>query len=114
VPRWLTPASIAIIDADAPTREARRAKVDQGMNTISIYRFLQKHLEDRFADTVVLSMGQIEDLLGFALPAHARTDPAWWTNAGDALAPQAEAWRLAHRMATPNLRAGNVAFERIS
>jgi len=84
------------------------------MTTAGIYRYLHKHLEDRYADTVVLTMGQIEDLLGFALPTHARTDPEWWTNAEHELAPQSEAWRLAHRTAKPNLRAGNVAFERIA
>jgi hypothetical protein len=84
------------------------------MSTTGVYRFLHKHLEDRYADKVVLTMGQIEDLLGFALPADARTDPAWWTNAEHALAPQSEAWRLAHRTATPNLPAGTVAFERIA
>jgi hypothetical protein len=84
------------------------------MSMTGVYRFLQKYLEDRYADKVVLSMGQIEDLLGFALPAHARTDSAWWTNAGDVLAPQSEAWRSAHRTATPNLAAGNVTFERIA
>jgi hypothetical protein len=83
------------------------------MSTTGTYRFLQKYLEDRYADTVVLSMGQIEDLLGFALPPHARTDPDWWVNTGDALAPQSDAWRSAHRKATPNLPAGNVRFERI-
>jgi hypothetical protein len=84
------------------------------MITAGIYRFLHKYLEDRYADTVVLTMGQIEDLLGFALPAHARTDPEWWTNTGGAIAPQSEAWRLAHRTARPNLPAGNVVFERIA
>ncbi len=84
------------------------------MSTAGIYRFLHKYLENRYADTVVLSMGQIEDLLGFSLPVHARTDPAWWTNADDALAPQSEAWRLAHRTAKPNLGAGNVVFERVA
>jgi hypothetical protein len=84
------------------------------MSTVSIYRFLQQHLEGRYADTVVLSMGQIEDLLGFALPAHARTDPDWWTNAGGDLAPQSDAWRSAHRTARPNLKAGNVVFDRIA
>ena len=84
------------------------------MNMAGTYRLLQKYLEDRYADKVVLSMGQIEDLLGFALPAHARTDSEWWTSAEQALAPQSEAWRSSNRTARPNLTAGNVAFERIA
>jgi hypothetical protein len=64
---------------------------------------------------VVLTFGQIQDLLGFPLPALALTDPAWWTNAAaDAVAlPYSEAWTLAHRRATPNLPAGNVVFQRV-
>jgi hypothetical protein len=84
------------------------------MSTAGVYQFLHKYLEHRYADTVVLSMGQIEDLLGFPLPAQARTDPSWWTSAGGPLAPQNEAWNLAHRTAKPNLPAGNVVFERIA
>jgi hypothetical protein len=84
------------------------------MSTVGSYQFLQKYLEHRYADTVVLSMQQIEDLLGFALPAQARTDPSWWTSPGGALAPQNEAWVSAHRTARPNLPAGNVVFERVA
>ena len=32
------------------------------------YRLLYKYLEDRYATTVVLTFGEIEDLLGFSLP----------------------------------------------
>jgi hypothetical protein len=85
--------------------------------TAGIYGPLYVYLEHRYADIVVLTFGQMEDLLGFTLPPPARTDPAWWTNrAGEAASsPQySEAWRLAHRTAKPNLPAGNVAFERIA
>ncbi len=81
-----------------------------------IYDPLYQYLEHRYADTVVLTFRQMEDVLGFALPAPARTDSAWWTY-GDgeaAVSPHhSEAWRLAHRTAKPNLPAGNVLFERI-
>jgi hypothetical protein len=51
-------------------------------------------------------------LLGFALPESAITDRAWWT--GESAAdPQIGAWRSTGRQATPNLLAGNVAFERV-
>ena len=87
------------------------------MKPAGIYGSLYEYLEHRYADTVVLTFGQIEDLLGFVLPALARTDPAWWTNAAkEPAAPPdfPDAWRLAHRRATPNLPAGNVVFERVA
>jgi hypothetical protein len=85
------------------------------MITAGVYSLLHRYLEHRYADTVVLSFGQMEDLLGFALPPPARTDPAWWTAAAEGAAPhQSEAWTLAHRTARPNLPAGNVVFERIA
>ena len=85
------------------------------MITTAPYRCLHDYLEHRYADVVVLTMGQMEDLLGFALPAPARTDPGWWANAAGAVrSPQSEAWTSAHRTAKPNLAAGNVLFERIA
>jgi hypothetical protein len=85
--------------------------------TAGVYGPLCDYLEHRYADVVVLTFAQMEDLLGFALPAPARTDAAWWTHGdGDAAASphHSEAWRLAHRTARPNLPAGNVVFERIA
>jgi hypothetical protein len=82
-----------------------------------IYGPLYQYLEHRYADTVVLTFRQMEDLLGFALPAPARTDSAWWTyrdGEGAESPHHSEAWRLAHRAAKPNLPAGNVLFERIA
>lgn len=78
------------------------------------YRSLHKYLDNRYANTVVLTFSQIEDLLGFALPDLARTDHAWWTSAAasTAASPHSRAWILAGRTATPNLSAHNVAFER--
>jgi hypothetical protein len=85
------------------------------MITSGKYRFLYKYLDERYADTVVLTFRQIEDLLGFALPAPARTDPAWWTTAaGDAESRCSDAWTLAHRTAKPNLVAQHVVFERMA
>ena len=43
---------------------------------------LYEYLEKRFADTTVLTLQQIQDLLGFALPEPALTDPAWWADTG--------------------------------
>jgi hypothetical protein len=86
------------------------------MITDGKYQFLYKYLEGRYADTVVLSFRQIEDLLGFALPALARTDRAWWTAAAGSGADRgfSDAWTLASRTASPNLLAQNVVFERLA
>ena len=44
------------------------------------YKALCEYLENRYANTVVLTFAQIEDLLGFTLPDSARVDHAWWAN----------------------------------
>jgi len=76
---------------------------------------LQKYLADRYADTVVLTFAEIEDLTGFSLPARARLSPDWWTAPDPGVSPSrfANAWIRAHRTARPNLQARTVAFERI-
>lgn len=80
------------------------------------YRLLYKYLEERYANTVVLTFAEIEDLLGFTLPDQARLNKEWWTNreAAVAEASYSDSWRLASRTATPNLLAQTVAFERAS
>ena len=79
------------------------------------YRFLYEYLENRYADVVVLTFSQIEDLLGFALPDLARSQNEWWTRAGAQTekSPCSDAWVLAGRTAAPNLTARTVAFERV-
>ena len=78
------------------------------------YRGLYQYLENRYANTVVLTFAQIEDLLGFTLPDSARVDQAWWANnsPNDTPRPQSRSWTLASRTATPNLQARTVLFER--
>ena len=77
------------------------------------YRPLHKYLAGRYADTVVLTLAEIEDLIGCPLPALARTQPEWWANADTASAPspQSHAWTEAGRTATPHLLARTVGFE---
>ena len=77
------------------------------------YRPLYKYLEGRYANTVVLTFAEVEDLIGFPLPELARTQPEWWANADTAAAPspQSHAWTEANRTATLHLLARNVAFE---
>ena len=80
------------------------------------YRALHKYLAERFADTVVLRFDEIEDLLGFTLPPAARIQPEWWAagEPGGTPSVQARAWTVANRVATPNLMAKKVSFERVS
>lgn len=78
------------------------------------YLALHKYLDGRYADTVVLTFGQIEDLLGFTLPAPARLQEEWWANADadSTPSPQCRSWTQASRTAKPNLLAQTVVFER--
>jgi hypothetical protein len=80
------------------------------------YRPLQKYLIERFSDAVVLTFGEIEDLLGALLPLEARQRTTWWTDAIEdgVQSPQSHAWMDAHRNALPNLVARKVRFERLS
>jgi len=75
---------------------------------------LHKYLDERYADAVVLTFAEIEDLVGFALPELARLSNDWWTTPDpDASRPRfADAWILANRTARPNLPARTVAFNR--
>jgi hypothetical protein len=78
------------------------------------YRLLHKYLRDRFANRVVLTFAEIEDLLGFALPDAARHQTIWW-GGGAADVPrsvQSDAWTLARRTAVVNLAAQSVVFDR--
>ena len=78
------------------------------------YRTLHKYLHDRYADTIVMTFGEIEDLIGFSLPDAARVEPAWWAAAdvNGVSSPQSLSWIQAHRAATPRLLAQVVVFER--
>jgi len=77
------------------------------------YLSLHKYLDERYADSVVLSFRQIEDLLGFALPDPARQQSEWWsTTRGTTPSAQSRCWTEARRTAVPNLGAQNVLFER--
>jgi len=78
------------------------------------YLALYEYLENRYANTVVLTFAEIEDLLGFTLPDLARLREEWWTNTDpDGARPSyAGSWILASRTARPNLLAQTVVFER--
>ena len=78
------------------------------------YRLLFRYLRDRYANRVVLTFSEIEDLLGFELPEGARRQQEWWASAGSNVSrsAQSDSWTLASRTATVNMAAQNVLFER--
>ena len=80
------------------------------------YRPLHKYLRDRYADTIVMTFGEIEDLIGCSLPDAARVEMAWWAvaDANGHPSPQSLSWTEAERGATPRLLAQVVVFERFS
>jgi hypothetical protein len=78
------------------------------------YLALYTYLEKRYADTVVLTFAEIEDLLGFSLPDLARLRREWWTDPETGPPGHAQSWIQASRTAKPNLLAQTVAFDRAS
>ena len=78
------------------------------------YLLLYEYLQNRYANTVVLTFAEIEDLLGFTLPDQARLHEQWWTPAETDVAGAncSDSWILASRSAIPNLTARTVVFER--
>ena len=100
-----------------PVRECRTAPRPVPPATPHVagrYLSLYTYLERRYASIVVLTFEQMESLLGFALPAPARSEREWWTSPTDDLDQHSDAWTVACRTATPNLLARTVAFERWS
>ena len=88
----------------------------QSSITSGPYRVFFEYLENRYANRLVLTFTQIEDLLGSALPAEAHLDSGWWTDAEVDLGQprRSDCWLLARRTATPNLPARVVTFARKS
>jgi hypothetical protein len=79
------------------------------------YLLLHTYLDHRYANSLVLTFAQIEDLLGVALPEGAHLRREWWTDTAVVDGSRyADAWILAGRTARPNLTARTVAFDRAS
>ena len=96
------------------TNTLRRIAAGAARGVEPEYLPLHKYLAERYADVVVLTFAQMEDLLGYTLPESARVQPEWWAE-DDTARPrsaQARAWTLAARTAKPNLVARTVMFER--
>jgi hypothetical protein len=110
----LAQASRRELCENAQAIAARSSIMVTGALMTGQYEKLYQYLEGRFANVVVLTFAQIEDLLGFVLPPSARADQGWWANPepNDAPSPHARSWILATRIATPNMRAQTVTFER--
>jgi hypothetical protein len=98
----------------APRRSPTETPKPIGRAMSGPYLLLHTYLDERFADTVVLTFAQIEDVIGAALPAPARLEAAWWTDpSGNVVAPHhSDAWTLARRTAVPNMAACIVSFAR--
>jgi len=107
---WLTHPGLT---TQTSRRVDQRLVRDNG-SAAGEYELLHKYLRDRYANRVVLSFGELEDLIGFSLPDPARVQLAWWDGGdfGSAPSTQSFAWRLAGRTATVNLPARSVVFER--
>src|SRR6185295_6712052 len=93
------------LTAPRPRAAVTETPKPQGRVMSGKYLLLYNYLENRYANTVVLTFAQIEDLLGFVLPEQARLQPEWWTDAGKTPAGPnySDSWILARRTATPNL-----------
>jgi hypothetical protein len=100
--------------ADDPREAKTEPPKPQGRVMSGTYLLLYKYLENRYANTVVLTFAEIEDLLGFTLPDQARLQREWWTEAQSKAAGPcySDSWILASRTAIPNLLARTVVFER--
>ena len=109
---WMKRRASRALSRPEPDAEAAQG---QGRIMSGKYLLLYKYLANRYANTVVLTFGQIEDLLGFALPDPARLDQEWWTSPDHAdQLGYSDSWILASRTARPNLSAQTVVFERAS
>jgi hypothetical protein len=82
--------------------------------SVGQYQGLYTYLHGRFANRLVLTFSEIEDLLGFSLPEAACRDSAWWylSETTGVASAQSNAWALAGRTASVNLSARCVVFER--
>src|SRR4051812_32839733 len=84
--RWRRPA---------PLPRSATALLPTAIRTVRVpaeYRSLYTYLEQRYASVVVLTLEQIEALMGSPLPATARSERDWWTAGGGQPHPQSAAW----------------------
>jgi hypothetical protein len=106
---WIRKQVQTIVPGSGASGSPSTTRADDGE-----YRLLHKYLRDRFANRLVLSFSEIEDILGFSLPESARQQQEWWATDESVArgSAQSESWTLASRTATVNMAAQNVMFER--
>ena len=106
---WLKRRGAAMIPRFNATDSGQGNRGDAGE-----YRALYKYLRDRYANRVVLTFKEIEDLLGFSLPEPARLQQEWWRDPDPPVprSSQSDAWTLTGRTAAVNLSARSVVFDR--
>ena len=111
---WTWTKIRALAGAGRERREPRAPAKRRAFSGAAAYQPLHRYLDDRFAETVVLTFAEVEDLLGFTLPDLARQEPGWWADADrDGVpSPQARSWTEARRHALANLPAKVVSFAR--
>jgi hypothetical protein len=97
---------------DAPTPVSEPV-APQAHGMSQAFLALHKYLANRYSDVVVLTFGEVEDLLDSPLPAPARQDPAWWHSNDHQNVAHSNSWRLANRTAVANLVAQTVTFARV-
>src|SRR5207248_7284302 len=111
MPAWINKRRSAVHSEPEPdTNVAERQRSAMAGKYLSLY----KYLNGRYANVVVLTFAEIEDLLGFSLPDLARLSEDWWTAPDpDTTRPRfSDSWILADRTARPNLLAQTVVFDR--
>jgi hypothetical protein len=75
---------------------------------------LYDYRSGRYADRVVLTFSDIEDLIGGPLPELANREEWWRTATDGSPSSQSPTWTEANRSARPNVIARNVTFDRLS
>jgi hypothetical protein len=106
---WWKTRDLISLRVPAVTSDPAQEQPDE----VGKYQHLYKYLRDRYANRLVLTFAQVEDILGFSLPAPARLERQWWgADGGTAPTEQSDAWILASRTASVNLLAQTVLFER--
>ena len=91
---------------------SKESAAPQGHGLSTAFLALHDYLKNRYADVVVLTFAQMEDLLGSPLPAPAKRDLTWWNSDEVENFAHSNSWRLANRTAVANLVAQTVTFER--
>jgi len=80
---------------------------------VSKYAPLGEYLKRQDTDWITLTFPQIEQILGFVLPASAHTFRQWWENDEQPKRVPASSWKKAGwRTVDVSLTAGRVTFAR--